>query len=232
LPADGGFWAERKAYIARVREFFPSGDVRILAILRRQDSFARSLYQERIKVTKYRLKFREFIATERAAFEYYNQLRLFRDAVGQVDVLIYEHLAARGLIDAFFAHLGVDVADIPGRPSANPSLPIDLVEFKRILNSTALKPERLKEIGILLLNKAAEASKVERGKVDWLPAEEIADFYNSFAAENERLRAEFRSDLEPPLFPPFAPPLNGEGPAVYDGMSANRFAHLVVELLL
>lgn len=232
LPAEGGHWAERKAYIERVRSFFPSEDVKILAIVRRQDTFARSLYQERVKVTKYRLKFREFIATERPNFEYYNHLRLFSEAFGRVEVLTYEDLAARGLIDAFFAHLGVDVSDLPGRPSANPSLPIDLVEFKRILNSTSLKPERLKEIGSLLLEKADQATKIERGKVDWLPVEEMAAFYNSFAEENEKLRLEYLPGRPPPLFPPFVIPTGTDAPEVYGGMPANRFAHLVADLLL
>lgn len=232
LSAEGGYWAERKAYIDRVRTFFPSADVKVLAIIRRQDTFARSLYQERIKVTKYRLKFRDFLATERPSFEYYSHLRLFSEAFGKVEVLTYEDLAGSGLIDAFFAHLGVDVADIPGRPSANPSLPIDLVEFKRILNTTPLKPERLKEIGILLLDKADKATKIERGKVDWLAAEEMAAFYDSFAGQNEKLRAEYLPGRAGPLFPPYVAPTGSDVPEVYGGMSANRLAHLVAELLL
>lgn len=232
LPAPGGYWAQRKAYIDRLRSFFPSDDVKILAIVRRQDTFARSLYQERIKVTKYRLKFREFIETERVSFEYCKHLDLFREAFGKVEVLTYESLAARGLIDAFFAHLGVDISDIPGRPSANPSLPIDLVEFKRILNATKLAPERLKEIGQLLLDRASEVSEIQSGKVDWLPTAEIAAFYQSFTEENERLRREFLPDHPPPLFPPFVAPAGGDAPKVYGGMTAYRFANLVAELLL
>jgi hypothetical protein len=232
LPAEGGYWAERKAYIERVQLFFPSSGVRILAIIRRQDSFARSLYQERIKVTKYKQKFREFIDTQRTSFEYYNHLTLFRDVFGRVDVLTYEDLAARGLINAFFAHLGVDVSDIPPRPGANPSLPIDLVEFKRILNGTSLKPERLKEIGAKLLDNADTATKIERGKVDWLSVEEIVAFYGSFAEENEKLRAEYLPGRPPPLFPPLVAPAGADAPEVYGGMSAHRVAQLVAELLL
>ena len=232
LPAEGGYWNERKAYIERLRSFFPSSDVRILAIVRRQDTFARSLYQERVKVTKYRQKFREFIDTQRTSFEYYNHLSLFRSAFGRVEVLTYEDLASRGLINAFFAHLGIDVSDIPARPSANPSLPIDLVEFKRILNSTTLKPERLKEIGTILLDKANKATKIEPGKVDWLSVDEIAAFYDSFAEENEKLRAEYLPGRPPPLFPPFVAPAGTDAPEVYGGMSAQRLAQLVAELLL
>ncbi|HET7717205.1 MAG TPA: hypothetical protein VFK86_16400 [Bauldia sp.] len=230
LPAEGGYWAERRAYIERVRSFFPTSDVKILAIIRRQDTFARSLYQERIKVTKFRQTFREFIQSGRNAFEYYNHLSLFRDIFGRVEVLIYEDLAARGLIDAFFHHIGIDVSDIPERPNANPSLPIELVEFKRILNSTSLKPERLKEIGTILLDNADRVTETAPGSVDWLPVEEMAAFYESFAAENERLRSEFLPGRPPPLFPPFVAP--AEPPAVYEGMSTRRFAHLAAELLL
>jgi len=232
LPADGGYWAERKAYIERMRSFFPGPDVKVLTIVRRQDTFARSLYQERVKVTKYRLKFKDFIENERPSFEYYKHLEIFSEVFGDVEVLTYEDLAGDGLIDAFFNHLGVDVSGIPGRPSANPSLPIDLVEFKRILNSTRLKPERLKEIGTLLLDRAADLTKIERGKVDWLPVETMAAFYESFAEENEKLRARYLPNRPGPLFPPFVAPSGDAVPEVYDGMSANRFAHVVAELLL
>jgi hypothetical protein len=231
LPAEGGYWAERKAYIERLRSFFPTSDLKVLCIVRRQDTFARSLYQERIKVTKFRQTFREFIG-DRYPFEYYEHLRLFREAFGQVDVLVYEDLAKQGLINAFFSHLGIDVANITGRPSANPSLPVDLVEFKRILNGTPLKPERLKEIGVLLLDKADKATKVERGKVDWLPVEEMAAFYASFEETNERLRAEYLPARPAPLFPPFVMPTGDAVPAVYEGMSASRFAYIAAELLL
>jgi hypothetical protein len=232
LPADGGYWAGRKAYIERMRSFFPGSDVKVLTIVRRQDTFARSLYQERIKVTKYRLKFKDFIENERQSFEYCKHLDIFSEVFGNVEVLTYEDLAGGGLIDAFFNHLGVDVSGIPGRPSANPSLPIDLVEFKRILNSTRLKPERLKEIGTLLLDRAGDLTKVESGKVDWLPVEAMAAFYESFAEENEKLRARYLPNRPGSLFPPFVAPSGDAEPEVYDGMSANRFAHVVAELLL
>lgn len=231
LPAEGGYWAERKAYIDRARAFFPGDDIKVLAIVRRQDTFARSLYQERIKVTKFRQTFREFIA-DRHPFEYYEHLRLFEEAFGAVDVLLYEDLAAAGLINAFFGHLGIDVANITGRPSANPSLPIELVEFKRILNGTSLSSERLKEIGVLLLDKAERATSIERGKVDWLPVDEMAAFYESFAETNEKLRAAYLSTRPAPLFPPYARPAADAVPAVYEGMSANRFASIAAELLL
>ena len=231
LPAEGGYWAQRKAYIERLRTFFPGDDVKVLAIVRRQDTFARSLYQERIKVTKYRQTFREFIA-DRQPFEYYEHFRLFEEAFGTVDVLLYEDLAAAGLINAFFSHLGIDVANITGRPSANPSLPIELVEFKRILNGTPLSPDRLKEIGVLLLDKAEKAQSISRGKVDWLPVDEMAAFYESFAETNERLRAAYLPSRPAPLFPAFVRPTGDAVPEVYDGMSASRFANIAAELLL
>ncbi len=230
LPAEGGYWAERRAYIERVRSFFPGDDIRVLAVVRRQDTFARSLYQERIKVTKYRTSFAEFLS-DRHPFEYYEHLSLFRDAFGSVDLLVYEDLAKKGLVDAFFAHLGVDIADIPGRPAANPSLPIDLVEFKRILNGTALKPERLKEIGVMLLDRAGKVSTLEKGKADWLPPAEMMAFYESFADANERLRVEFLPGRQDPLFPPYAS-RGAEAAQVYEGMTTQRFAQLAAELLL
>lgn len=231
LPAEGGYWAERKAYVDRVREFFPGDDIKVLAIVRRQDTFARSLYQERIKVTKFRQTFPEFIA-DRHPFEYYEHLRLFEEAFGTVDVLLYEDLAAAGLINAFFGHLGIDVANITGRPSANPSLPIELVEFKRILNGTSLSSERLKEIGVLLLDKAERAKSIERGKLDWLSVDEMVAFYESFGETNERLRAAYLPARPAPLFPPYARPATDAVPAVYEGMSASRFANIAAELLL
>ena len=233
LPAEGGYWAERKAYIDRVRTFFPSSDVKVLAIVRRQDTFARSLYQERIKVTKYRHKFRDFLATERPSFEYYNHLRAvqrgLRQGRGPDLRRSRRERADRRLLRPSRRSMW---PDIPGRPSANPSLPIDLVEFKRILNTTPLKPERLKEIGILFSTRPTRQPRSSAAKVDWLSVEEMAAFYDSFAEQNEKLRAEFLPGRPPPLFPPFVTPTGADVPEVYGGMSANRLAHLVAELLL
>ncbi len=84
----------------------------------------------------------------------------------------------------------------------------------------------------MLLDNADTATKIERGKVDWLSVEEIAAFYNSFAEENEKLRAEYLPGRPPPLFPPFVAPAGADAPEVYGGMSAHRVAQLVAELLL
>ena len=82
------------------------------------------------------------------------------------------------------------------------------------------------------LGSADKATTIERGKVDWLPVEEIAAFYASFAEDNEKLRAAYLPDRTTPLFPPFVMPTGNAVPAVYEGMPTARFASIAAELLL
>jgi hypothetical protein len=228
LPQDADYWSGRRGYATRLKEVIGFEDVTILCVLRRQDSFARSLYQEKIKSRKYAESFRQFLVNQRHEFEYHRQLTIFQEVFGNVRVLIYEDLKQGDLIDAFFGHLRVAVSDLPRKSVENPSLPLELVEYKRLLNGTKLGLTRLKGV-TQKLEKRAKSGGLET-EVDWISRQEMEAFFASFDEENEKLRRDFVSDRSSPLFPSLeAAPIKDKGE--YNGMSARRFAELTVEIL-
>ncbi len=226
-PAD--YWAQRQAYVARLKAILGLDDVTVLAVLRRQDGFARSLYQEKIKSRKYSARFRQFLVEQRYEFEYHRQLSIFKTVFGTVDLLIYEDLQQAGLIDAFFAHLGIDVSDLARSPAENRSLPLELVEYKRLFNATSAGKGRLAHVAELLDKRAAKGGLQD--DVDWISRSDMEAFCASFAAENEMLRRDFASDRPTPIFPSLeTAPVADQGE--YEGMSVHRFAELTAEILL
>jgi hypothetical protein len=229
LPEDNDYWARREAYVRRLKDIIGLDDVTILVVLRRQDSFARSLYQQKVKSGKYSLSFRQFLVDERYEFEYHRQLSIFKNVFGKVDVLIYEDIQQHGLIDAFFGHLGVAVSDASRNAAENLSLPLELVEYKRLLNATKVGKGRLEAV-VEKLEKRAKKGGL-RNHVDWVSRPDMEAFYASFDEENERLRRDFMSDRPPPVFPSLATvPI--EDNEEYKGMSARRFAELTAEIVL
>ncbi|MEQ8699686.1 MAG: hypothetical protein RLT05_24395 [Bauldia litoralis] len=226
-PAD--YWAQREAYIARLKAVIGIDDVVVLATLRRQDGFARSLYQEKIKSRKYSARFRQFLVEQRSEFDYHRQLSMFRTAFGAVDLLVYEDLKTQGLVDAFFAHLGVDVSDLPRTPVENRSLPLELVEYKRLFNATKAGKGKLANVADRLDQRAAKGGLLDG--VDWISRADMEAFCQSFAADNEMLRRDFASDHPAPLFPSLEASPIAEL-AEYEGMSVHRFAELTAEILL
>ena len=84
LPQDAEYWPGRRGYAERLKEVIGVEDATILCVFRRQDSFARSLYQEKIKSRKYVESFRQFLVNQRYEFEYHRQLTLFREVFGKV----------------------------------------------------------------------------------------------------------------------------------------------------
>lgn len=229
LKGPDDYWAQREAYVARLKEMIGTDDATVLAVFRRQDGFARSLYQEKIKSRKYAARFRQFLVEQRHEFEYHRQLSVFAAVFGGVDLLIYEDLRQRGLIDAFFAHLGIDVSDLGRNAAENRSLPIELVEYKRLLNATRAGKGKLAHVADLLDKRAATGGL--RDHIDWISRQDMEAFCASFDAENEALRRDFASDHPAPIFPSLEAAPIAELDE-YEGMSVHRFAELTAEIFL
>jgi hypothetical protein len=225
---DGGdYWTRRRAYLERLRQAVGTEDVVILAVIRRQDGFARSLYQEKVKRTRLTEPFARFLARRSPRFDYRRQLSLFKDVFGAIKVLTYEGLAADGLVPAFFRALGVDISDLEAAPAVKRSMSVEHVEFKRLLNATTLGSARVRRIRRVL---ARRADSVEAGSdgIDWVSPAAMAAFLASYEADNERLRSELAPELGRPLFPPLPVPTGAPGSA-YPGMPARRFAEIAAE---
>ena len=201
--ASSAYWNARDEFLARLRELFPFDDAEILICLRRQDSFARSVYQERVKVTKFCDKFETFLHKDRSIFDYLGQVNLLAKHFPAVRVVTFESLIKDGdLHSAFFELLGIDITFKKERPVVNTSLPIELVEFKRLLNQTDISPDDAKAIGNELTKVTARGDWDSIPDLDWLPEEELSAFQGSFERDNEVLRQQYAPDYPSPLFSP------------------------------
>ena len=119
---------------------------RVIAYLRRQDTWLDSWYRERVRwVGKMREKrsLDAFVAEEGDEWlDYGARLAVWEDAVGSenVELRSYEDVRqARGIVPDFFDQLGVDVSkgefEVSRSRTYHPSLPGSLVELVRAFNS-------------------------------------------------------------------------------------------------
>jgi len=120
------------------------------------------------------------------------------------------------------------VTDLPKPRLGNKPLPLELVEYKRLLNTTKASTEFLRDAGAKLRKWADKQSSDRRETEDWIPAEEMAAFYASFLDRNEQLRRDYVRDHPAPLFPP----IEARQLQIYRGMSVSRFAQLTAAILL
>ena len=200
------YWDARDQFIAKMREAFPFDDAQILICLRRQDNFARSVYQERVKVTKFSDTFATFLHKERSIFDYLGQVEAFARHFPNVRIVTFESLVGTGdLHAAFFKLLDADISFAENRPVTNVSLPIEFVEFKRLLNKTRIGRETADKIGKKLLGLAQKNALNPARNLDWLSFEDMMSFQGSFERDNERLRQRFAPGLPAPLFQPPMP---------------------------
>ncbi|MBS7588635.1 hypothetical protein [Ancylobacter defluvii] len=202
------YWAARDAYIARLAEVTAPLQPEILIVLRRQDDFSRSLYQENVKARHMKQDFRSFLKTRLPNFQYLEQINLFKKYFKIVDIAIFEDLAENGeLIRDFFRHIGIEIGKIDKIAEFNESLPIELVEFKRQLNMTGLSKQQLASISRVLLDVGQNTDEfLRRSDLDWIPASEMTAFMDRFAEANAQIFAMMKN---PPkrdtLFPPGRP---------------------------
>ncbi|MGH8167431.1 MAG: hypothetical protein ACREQ1_09335, partial [Woeseiaceae bacterium] len=175
--SSASYWDARDEFIARMREAFPFDDAQILICLRRQDNFARSVYQERVKVTKFSDTFATFLHKERSIFDYLGQVEAYARHFQNVKVVTFESLVGTGdLHSAFFDLFDADISFAQERPVTNVSLPIEFVEFKRLLNMTKISRETADKIGKRLLGLAKKNALNPARNLDWLPFEDMAAF--------------------------------------------------------
>lgn len=198
-PATGDYWQRRANYATRLRTLFPSEDVVVVLVVRRQDEIAKSMYQERVKKSgTYSGSYEHFLG-EREPFLYNRQASVFAEVFPKVRILVYEDLAEQGLVHEFLRSFGVDPAGLPQAPVRNSSLPLPLVEYKRKQNMTTLSPDESAALSRRLQRIGARYPVA----YDWIDADAARKFLASFDEENEELRRTYLPERSRDLFPPF-----------------------------
>lgn len=196
VDAEGGapnyapetYWASRKAYIARLRDLF--GPAEIVVVFRRQAEYAQSLYQEHVKVTRYRSPFREFLSDFWFHFVFADQVRAWADAFPVVRAMTFEKLTQTGdPVGEFARLLQLPVDGLAPARRFNEALPVDFVVMKRILQSVFPDGEDLRaKLEAIAASIGNDALKRVEPRSFFASQQARVKFQQQFDAENEALK--------------------------------------------
>jgi len=222
LPASERGWAaRRRAYLDRLRTRLQGFHLVPVVVLRRQDDYIRSLYQEHVRkgTADGSVSFAAFREKrQKTALHFLDNLRLIEDCLGQAVVLTYEDLIASGdLTRGFLTRLGIDV-DALGelkkpskriRTSLSPTetaLKLHINQHgTRFFSNTEAMYWLKSGAGKRCLRKLVQAGEI------WASRAEREAFLETFAEDNEAIRHRYFPDRDT-LFPPLKAP---DGQIVY-----------------
>ncbi|MEM6409457.1 MAG: hypothetical protein AAF700_13720 [Pseudomonadota bacterium] len=182
------YWASRRAYVERLRELF--GAAEIVVVFRRQADYAQSLYQEHVKVTRYKKNFKKFLEEFWYHFAFNAQAELWNEYFPGLRALSFDRLTQSGdAVGEFCRALGLPISDLSGAETYNESLPPDLVVIKRLLHRTQASKDDVKAQMEKMLKALPEASLDKISPRSFFASsEEQIEFQKSFDDENAGLR--------------------------------------------
>lgn len=133
-PAE--YWEIRARYIARLRELV--GPAEIVIVLRRQDEFAESMYQEHVKVTRYAQPFEQYLKEFWFHFLYDQQIAAWAQHFDTIRVVPFTAIKGGNITKAFLNAIGLAPGRIETVGMQNVGMPHDGVILKRFYNGTPL----------------------------------------------------------------------------------------------
>jgi hypothetical protein len=205
MPDASSYWTGRRHYVSKLRALVRFENVEVVLVLRRQDEYLESLYNEHVKATRYTKDIFSFFADYRSRFEYGKQVRLWSEYFPNLKVYVFEDMVQSGNVVGAFLRvvLGLEGVQFDGMAKeSNISLPVDLVEFKRLLNGTSLSRSGLRDV-VSVLEKVANAradagsSKMRRR----LTQEDCSRLVAEFEDDNEWINDTFFGGRPAGLFP-------------------------------
>ena len=196
-------WRLKELYVERVAKAFgPKSD--ILFVIRRQNKFATSLYQETVKVNRYSKKFPFFLNEFSLRFNYLKNIQLWQKYFDNIYVVVFEDLTENGKLELNFAkYLGIKSLDgCEFTKIKNESLPSALVEFKRLINGLPLSLSTLKNISTKLLNKSIwEDLKLPEVSCYWPARSQMENFLAQYEKQNQYIKENYCKISRDTLFP-------------------------------
>ena len=194
----------RNAYVKRLANHF-GPEARICIVLRRPDSFAESLHQQRVRKTRYAQTLAELAASD-PLLDYSGQIALWQSAFDDVKVCLFEDLIADplGAAPALAGELGLP-QELPVAPTRmNDGLHPVLTEFKRLRNGQgeAANPQDVRRLedNLRAFQSSQDLPWLKTKVTFWDPADRIA-FLDGMAPQLEEIRARYFPDRAAPLFP-------------------------------
>lgn len=203
IAGSGNYWDQRQRYIERLERIVPFDDVEVVLVVRRQDNYLESLYNEHVKVTRYSKDIWTFFQDYKSRFEYKKQIEAWTRYFPAFDVLTFEDLVASGNVTHEFLAAATGRRDIVfdgAVTERNVSLPFDLTEFKRLLNSTPLSRAELGDV-VDTLSAVAAARDSRGGGGRRLSAEDRRNVMAEFAADNDWINDTYFDSRSQGLFP-------------------------------
>jgi hypothetical protein len=229
-------WGERRReYVRSLARLFAGHDAEIVAVLRRQDDFVRSLYFEHIRraLPRGRLKFSRYRRkVSRSWMQFEENLQIYSEFFPVVNVVIYEDLVQTGdLCGGFFHQLGADLTEPRSVSVVRESLNPVQAELKRVLNRR-LKRGAANDRVLNWLDSDDVKAALDRycdteNASPWESTEVRRQYVHAFEAENRRIGDRYLPGRET-LFPEFTPD-GREGNVVRLGNEV--FADLLVSVL-
>lgn len=166
--ADSEYWSARSRYIEVVSRALSGFDVEVLGVFRRQPNYFNSLYQEVVKVTRYKGSALEFYLMKRHEFDYMSQMEAWAAHFPRIRVLVFEDLAKEGSLVHNFLNIAIGRSlNLPeATAKANTSLHPSIIEFKLLLNSLPDNPAfaTFSKVDAAALQKL-EAYAIEQGMI-------------------------------------------------------------------
>ena len=203
LSVAADYWPARRAYIAGLRDMF--GEAEIVVVFRRQADYALSLYQEHVKVTRYKGRFREFLDEFWFHFVFLQQVEAWAAGFGGVRAMTFERLVAAGDPVAEFCRLlELPVEGLPPAERHNEALPLDMVILKRLLHAgPGDKDEIRARLEALAARIPPEVFEAVAPRSLFGSAKARAKFQDGFAAGNDGLRPYLLHQVpaDEPVFP-------------------------------
>ncbi len=188
-PESGDFWEGHQNYLLALKDLFAPHRTEIVLVLRRQDTFAESLFQENVKMRFYNKSFETFIGAFAHFWAYRRRIEMLREVFDAVTVLPFESMSRSDLCASFLDAIGVKVPDAHPVPRKNTGLQTQLVLFLQQMNAR-LDKNAARSLRRHLINLSAD------GAFDFEPIrlfspDERRAFLHSFADENTWLTETF-----------------------------------------
>lgn len=207
--SEDSYWDRRRNFVKRVAEFAGSDDVEVVAVLRRQDDCAESMFKERIKGTSFADSFDRYLEGFSHRFRYFDQLAVWADFFPSVRALVYDDLTgAPNLVAAFFEALHVPLeGDFEPASKLNVSMSNDLIAFKRELNRSGRGEDELYAIAEILMDKEfCGGLELDQGSTLWPSPECRSNYLADFESQNANVLKRFSDLKRDRLFPGLSEP--------------------------
>lgn len=179
------YWDARDRFIARFRELI--GPAEIAMVVRRQDEFAESMYQEQVKVTRFSRDFKSFVKSFWFHFDYLAQADAWARHFPTVRIVPFEKLKGRDITQRFLTALDITVTSIVDEPMQNVGMPHDGVILKRAANGSPMSREMLDQLSAVLQGDTVLAALPSTRRSFFSSADKREAFFGSYTSDNAQL---------------------------------------------